>query len=127
MGKIFSPPDEVGKLPEFSDYGDDFRAYMNAQEEYVKKVQAFAVANRSGKYVGKEVSFPHADGYARYVIFSIKPLILLHLAVGDAWQYPHVERLTAKDVQQAVDRQEGLSKLFGSERAPWEPLSAVGG
>lgn len=32
------------------------------------------------------VSFPVADGFALYFVYSEKPLVLQHIPYGDAWQ-----------------------------------------
>lgn len=82
--------------------------YEDKCKEYVEEVKNWAKEKGKGKYSGEEVYFPHADGYARYVIISLKPLELLHLNVGDAWDLPHIERLTASDLIKKVESQRSL-------------------
>jgi hypothetical protein len=42
----------------------------------------------------------------------MKPLMLIHLALGDAWSYRDVDLMTAKRVQEKIDQQKALDKLF---------------
>ena len=55
-----------------------------------------------GKNVGETIRFQHADGYAEYMVFSMKPLKLIHLNVGDAWDSPYAELLTPKKVDEMI-------------------------
>ncbi len=97
--------------PDYKNY--DFDREEAREEEYIKGIKARCIARNGSKspYVGKEVGFPCADGYARYVVLSSKELV--HLAVGDAWDYPYAHRLTFKDIKEKIDRGESIRKLFG--------------
>lgn len=110
--KIYSPPKEVGPQPEI-DYTTDFRAEMEKEEKWVEKIKEFAFKHGKGPNRGKEIHFPVADGYARYVVFTGS--VLIHLPVGDAWQFQYANRLTAKDVTQKVKQAKALAKLFSKE------------
>ena len=81
------------------------------EEAWIKELSNLCRKSGSGPNKGKEVSFPHADGHARYMVFS--PGVLLHLAIGDAWHYPHIERLTSKDIVTRIKSQEGMNAIFG--------------
>jgi hypothetical protein len=100
MGTIYKAPKEL-KIPEF----------CSPWEKYEKKcnsfVKAWAKANGNGPEAGLEVSFQ-----ARYVVVSLKPVKLIHLAVGDAWEYPYVHRLTAKDIRDNLKSRKSLDRLF---------------
>lgn len=65
-------------------------------------------------YQGKEVMFPYADGYARYLVANEtdRLIILWHLAVGDAWEFPYLHNMDGQAVHEQIDRQEKLSKMF---------------
>ncbi len=111
MGKVYSPPKAL-QVPRFDDCGRDFHAYDQAQAKFVESVKTWAKTNSRGEFSGEEVFFPHADGYARYVVLSLKPVVLIHLPVGDAWQYPYIERLLAKDIIARIRSDKSLAEAF---------------
>ena len=129
MGKVYSAPAEI-KKPEigafFSRKGEGPEAYFKAEEAYVAAVKAWAKANGKGKLAGEENRFQVADGYACYIVFSTTPVVLIHLATGDAWQYQYANRLTASDIKEEVRRNQAMAKLFGKKVEPFVPKSAVG-
>ncbi len=108
MIKVYSAPKEIPAaefLPSLS-----WEAYNKRVQEHVEAVKVYAKKNGSGKYAGEEISFPVADGHARYVVFS--PGSLIHLNVNDAWQYQYVTRLTQKDIADKVEQEKAFAKLF---------------
>jgi hypothetical protein len=107
--KIYSPPTEVGICA--TDYSGDWQAQEKA---WLNKLRQYVMQHGSGKNKGKIVSYPVADGYAQYMIFSEKPAALIHIPLGDAWQYPMVSRFTMKEVLADVAREEQFSKLFAA-------------
>jgi len=94
MGKIYSTPKSLS-VPEF----DDLDTYEERVEQYQNDLRDWCIQHGNGKHRGKVASFPYADGSARYYIVSLRPLKLVHDATGDAWHYPYIERLTAKDIR----------------------------
>jgi len=60
------------------------------------------------------IRFPRGDGYAQYMVWRTRPLSLLHLPVGDAWDLPdyQIRGLRVKDVRDIVARERGLRELF---------------
>jgi len=111
MDKIYASPEEF-KCPKIIS-GQDIQIYFEACEEYVQKIKDWAKENGNCPEAGKEIRFPVADGYARYVVFSLKPVKLIHLDVSDAWQYQYVHRLTAADIRKEVKKLEAAAELFG--------------
>lgn len=115
--KIFSVPKEV-KVPELNfnnfnlkDYNESIEKFITELTDHVKKL------GYTGKYVGETVRFPVADGNAVYMVFNLKPLMLIHLPIGDAWQYEHIERLTAADITKKIEQQKALKELFNKKKA----------
>jgi hypothetical protein len=108
--KVYSGVDGI-PAPTFEP-GQDWDEHDAAEKAYVDKLIGWAKTQSNHKYAGKIVRFPQADGYAQYLV--VKPSALIHLAVGDAWHYPHVDRLLAKDIVAEVERQERLAKLFSN-------------
>ena len=111
MAKIFNAPSELA-LPGFD--WEDTKTYHKECDQYLEDLKQLLIKkfNRSGKNVGEIISFPVADGEALYMVASMKPLELVHIAIGDAYHFQYANRLTAKDVQQKVDLQKALQKMF---------------
>jgi hypothetical protein len=53
-----------------------------------------------------------ADGNALYAVYSLKPVELIHLPVGDAWDSKWANRVSAKEIRQQID---GAKHLFASK------------
>ena len=114
MAKIYASPKEI-EAPEYQTY-QDTDEYLKAGNEYVEKLKEWAKENSNCPEAGKEIRFPAADGYARYIVFSLKPVTLIHVDVGDAWHFQYANRLTAADIRKEVKKVEGLAKLFGTKK-----------
>lgn len=116
MGKIFSAPEQF-KKPEYPAY-QDFDKYQAACDKYIADIKAWAKSqNPTCPESGKEITFPVADGRARYIVVSLKPVQLIHDDTGDAWHFQYAHRLTAADVRKEIKHLEGLNRLFfGSVR-----------
>lgn len=114
MGQIYSGIVGI-EPPEFKS-GETWNDYEKRQVEYVETIkdQARILGNFS-RYSGEEVYFPQGDGHARYIVISIKPLQLIHLPVGDAWHFPYIERLTAKDITTKIDQQRAIREIFSKK------------
>lgn len=106
--KVYSNPE--GITPPTWNSSEQWEEHAKKEDQYVKDVKTFCEINSKHNLAGKEVKFPVADGYARYVVFT--PTKLIHLEVGDAWHYEHIERLLAKDIVEKVKSQEAMRKLF---------------
>ena len=112
--KVYSAPASI-KKPEFpTGLNGDWKAYQQKEDAYANEIVAYAKKHGKGSMRGKEVNFPIADGYARYIVFTNTSLI--HLDVGDAWNYPYVQRLLVKDIREQVTRQEAIAKLFAQKK-----------
>lgn len=108
MGKVYSGIEGI-KEPKVS---LEWEKYDKECEDYVAKIKQWAKDNGTCPEAGEEIYFGVADGRARYVVLSLKPVELVHLNVMDGYQYPYVHRLTAKDVRGELKRCEALRKLF---------------
>ncbi len=110
MAKIYSAPAEI-KAPEFK-ASEGFETYMEECDRYVQAVKDYCKKNGSSECRGEEIHFPVADGAARYVVFALRPVTLIHLHVGDAWQFQYAHLLTAKAVREEVRRNKSLKAMF---------------
>ena len=95
----------VGNLPNWTKMENDYKAQTHRH---------FVELGYTGPRTGGIVRIPHADGYAAY-LFADKGNsgVLVHLAIGDAWNSPLAAKLTRKDVIAAIDRENKLRSLFG--------------
>jgi len=115
MGKIYAAPKEF-KKPDYAQY-KDFNKYEAACDKYIEDIKAWAKSqNPSCPESGKEITFPVGDGRARYIVVSLKPVILVHDDTMDAWHYQYAHRLTAADVRAEIKKIEAMNKLFGGKR-----------
>ena len=119
MGKVYSPPDEVGDAPKitegaafFNNINENINKHNKKIVEWIEKVKAYAREHGEGEFAGEIVRFPFADSYAQYVVFSLKPVKLIHLPVGDAWQFPYANRLTASDIKKQIQYEKRMAELF---------------
>ncbi len=110
MAKVFSGVSSI-PLPVI-DWSKDYKEIDAQEDKYLEDLCDYAKANGKGAEAGKVVRFPYADGYAQYVILSMSPLKLIHVATGDAWDYPYVNRLTAADLRKEIKRDEAMAALF---------------
>lgn len=110
MAKIYSAPKEI-KEPTFN--FRDIEAWRKDEKRYIKELRAWCKKHGSGSYRGEIVRIPHADSYAEYMVFSLKPATLIHMPLGDAWDSPYAELMNAKSIKEHVDRDRKLlSALF---------------
>jgi hypothetical protein len=116
MAKVYNPPSEL-KVPDldfkkFHEYDGNCKKY----KEDLKKL-LIEKYGRTGEGVGEVIQFPAADGYAEYMVASLKPVELIHLPLGDAWSFEYANRLTAKDVREKIRQQNAIKELFSKKRA----------
>jgi len=110
MAEIYSAPKEV-RLPklDFSnmqDYNKDCNRYISDLVKHIKDM------GYKGKNVGEIVKFSVADGYAEYMVLSMKPMRLVHIPLGDAYEFQYAHLMTAKEINQKLDAQKKLAQLF---------------
>lgn len=112
MAKIYNTPSAI-KVPEmdFSNFNiDKYNQECNKFKEDLKKLVQKRKPN--GECVGEIIQFPVADGYAEYMIASIKPVELIHLPLSDAWHFQYANRITASDIKAQIKLQKALIKIF---------------
>ena len=109
MAKIYASPKHI-QPPELTIR--DVDEYWKECDEYIKKVQEWVRAQTSGEYIGEVVNFTVCDGYAKYVVWSLKPVKLIHLDIADGYQFQYANRLTAKDIKDKINYAKALDNLF---------------
>lgn len=118
---IYSAPAEIGDPPELDYSNRDDRSWEEfyaPEGKWEEAVKAWCRTNGSGELRGEEVRWGRGDGYARYVVYTEKPLGLIHLATGDAWQIDDIMRrgLRLSDVRANVASQKKMAELFGRSK-----------
>lgn len=114
MAKIFSAPDTI-KPPVFN-----VRNLVETKEnekKYIEAVKQYCLTDNPKKdeYTGELFKIPMGDGYAMYMVYSMKPLHLIHLEIGDAWDSPYANNVTSKFVKSHIDGAKKIEKLFGTK------------
>jgi hypothetical protein len=83
-------------------------------EAAIARLQAESDAIPDGTVIGGLIWFPAADGRAYYKVVSEKPLKVMHIPYGDAWEtnYATIRGLRVSDVQQHLERNRAIKELF---------------
>ena len=111
MAKIFSAPSSI-PLPQWS-IKKTRQENMAEEKAYLSQLKDMLVKRKpTQKLVGEIIKFGVADGYAEYMVASMSPLELVHIPLGDAYEFPYVQRLTKKDVEDKIKGQKALEELF---------------
>jgi hypothetical protein len=111
MAKIFSVPKEI-KEPKFSldqtraDHDKDVERYKNECRELIKK------NGWTGKHSGEIISYQVADGFAQYMVVSVRPVQLLHLSYGDGYRFEMESKIDAKEIERKIKQSQALKKIF---------------
>lgn len=105
MAKVYSAPKEWGWDEAFNfDPKEDWKVWTARQDAKMAEIEA--------QY--PVIRFQVADGYAQYAVYSRKPLQLIHIPYGDAYQADPIllRGLRASDVTAMLEREKRLKKLF---------------
>lgn len=118
MARIYNAPSEI-KLPEFN--WKDLKASKEAELKYEADLKQYLIERNARERkditdVGEILSFPVADGYARYMLARMEPLELIHIALDDAYEFQYVGRLTVADVKDKIKSNKELAELFAKRK-----------
>ena len=110
MAKVYSVTGQVEE-PSFvwkdrETYDNNIKTYMENVKEYLNEL------GYNTPETGKVIRFPVGDGYAEYMVASLKPAVIVHLEIGDCWQFQYDYLLTAKEIKQELERSKALEALF---------------
>jgi hypothetical protein len=108
MAKVYAAP--VSIKPPVFDY-KDIAGSKTSEKAYIEQVKAWA-RKPSDQYAGEEISFSHADGYACYIVLTSKPVVLIHLEIGDCWDSPLADKITAKELIKKIENNKKINELF---------------
>jgi len=116
--KVYSCPKEVPfSEPDYINY--DRKVEEARIAKHKEDLKAWLISQGySGTETGEVVQFPVADGYAKYMVGSAGPFILIHLPYDDAYHYPMADRLTKKDILAEIERGKATKALFEERSQP---------
>jgi len=109
--KIYQAPTELALPNTNPQYLNEWEKLESQYKADLKKY--IMSMGYKGKNVGEVIRFRVADGYAEYMILSMRPLGLIHLNLSDGYQYPHIHLMTAKEVNKQLEVQKKMEELFG--------------
>jgi hypothetical protein len=111
--KIYSAPKEI-KAPDLfnsKDWQKDSEKYIADVKAHIKKM------GYTGKNAGEVIRFGVADGYAEYMVLSMKPMALIHLAeICDGYQTQFAHLMTAAEVNKMIAADKRMAELFGGKK-----------
>lgn len=107
MAKVYSLPEELEKELPVVDFSNYDREVEQAKEKaFLEKAKTWAKEYApKDALAGEEYRISHADGYARYLVASSSPVVLLHLPLGDAWDSPWADRVKKSDILAHIKRE----------------------
>lgn len=111
--KVYAAPAGITLTPDYSNYNRE--AEQKKEEAYKAEIKKWLTENGyNGPLTGEVASFGVADGYAQYMLGDKgRSGILIHLDIGDGYQFPYVERLTKADIVQSINRDKNMRAIFG--------------
>jgi len=98
--------------------GEDWQAAGKRTQALLEELYAKSnKLNLKGDLTGAMLKFPVADGYAFYQVVKAKPLQVMHIPYGDAWQVDGImiRGLRVDDVREELRRERTMAKLFGKK------------
>lgn len=112
MAKIYSAPKSI-KLPKFDFLNSNHKKMIEDERKYIADLkQHIKEMGYTEVEAGEIIKFPVADGYAQYMILSLKPVRLIHIELGDAYAFQYVNLLKAKDVREKLRLQKAFNEIF---------------
>lgn len=115
--QIFDVPEEI-KVPQIrfdgkfnlKEYNEDVEKFEQQLKDHLKNL------GYDGEHVGEIIDFPVADGKARYMVFNLKPVMLVHLPLDDAWEFDYAHLLTKTEVVKKIQQQKALEEMFSRNK-----------
>lgn len=111
--KVYCSPEHI-KLEEPNYRNYDREAEEKKEEAYKAAIKAWMLEEGyNGPHTGGIARFGVGDGYAQYMLADKgRGSFMIHLAIGDAWKFPFIERLTKADIVKNIEQQNAMTRLF---------------
>jgi len=108
----------VAKEVEYDGRHGSFEFTMDGWREQMERLNTLRENQPTEGILGCFVHFPIADGAAVYEVVKAKPLTLMHIPEGDAWQIPaaHMRGLTAADIERTLEFDRSWKRMAAASR-----------
>lgn len=99
-------------------YQEHYAKERQAEQDYLKRLAGRCKQNGKDPILGEIIRFGRGDGYAEYMVWSVKPLQLIWIQLGDAWSVEAalIRGLTLTEVRRMVAAEKKLGELFGQSK-----------
>lgn len=115
--EVYSVPAELPEpdLGDFIGSGLAVQAYFDACKQHQDRVAAWCRTHSKSDIAGKVMRFPVADGKAVYMVYTTRPLTLIHLNYGDGYTLDEMtlRGMRVSDVRAQLQKEDALDALFG--------------
>ena len=115
---IFNSPKHIEK-PQFTVVNNDYTGALDKlredEEKFLTELRTFLRKRNGGKYVGKVVKFQVADGYAKYMVASVRPLELVNIPFDDEYQFQYIYNMKWSDIKARIKYEETLEKIYTNQ------------
>lgn len=110
MATVYRAPEAYKPNYRSATYLADEAAYVERQKAAARK------ANPGDKLAGTIHRLTVADGFATYIVWSSKPLKLVHLEIGDGYAAPaaYIRGLRLSDIKLQAKQDAEYAKLFAA-------------
>ena len=112
MAKIYACPKELAPAIEKFDWEGSWEEQENKAHELLRKYCKMHTDSKN-PLVGVVFRIPCADGYAQYMVFRTKPLEMIHIPFGDAWDAPDYQTrgIRLQDIKDQVEFEKKWAKF----------------
>jgi hypothetical protein len=110
--KVYGTPEHIKLTPDYSNYNRVEE--QRKEDEYKAAIKQWLVSEGyTGPHTGEIIRFGVADGYAQYMFADGgRRSFLVHLDIGDAYQYRDVEYIPKAEILRRIERSK--TSLFAS-------------
>jgi len=114
MGTVYNLPKNIE--PPVYKWSEGRDVNQAIEDKFISEVKDFCLKRSPNKeYVGETIQFPAADGYAVYMIANLSPVELIHLPIGDAWEFQYANRITKADIIEKLKAEKRMQEFLKKE------------
>jgi hypothetical protein len=87
------------------DIFQNYEEYQTLEKQWIEDLEDWVRGQFGvGKYIGRTLRFPVADGEAIYMVMRLSPRVeLIHLPLMDAYEFGYAHLMTASEVKKQID------------------------
>lgn len=108
MAKAYKAPIDPPK------WVSPYSEYQKREQWYIDTLTEMAKKNGKSDLLGHIVRWQRGDGYAEFMVWNTKPLELIHLEIGDAWDVEEalIRGLRISDIKEMIERERRWQELM---------------